>query len=178
MFSIVVFHSDAPRIVYLKHHRAKSVGWASNSLCNGYLIQLKQRLHSSCKIDMTDTWTCKVCQWQSPSLRSTASYTVFHFVYNSDKSKLSLPRHTRNMSILLIRDLSLWNRYFQKHSQNAYLTIGLFRIFRNWNSTQNIWLRDTFLSGTVLNLKMTQSPHLWSTNMNGGEPTASNIFSL
>jgi hypothetical protein len=89
-YAIVAVPFETPKILYLKHYRASSDGWKTNLLCDGCSDTYKRVLapvttncamHISCK--------CNVCLRQPPSLRSMASYAVFHLRYNLEEFRLT-----------------------------------------------------------------------------------------
>jgi len=74
---------DSPKILYLRHHGAESSGWTQSSLCQRCARYYQPRTNpflpqctasSSCK--------CNVCVRQPSSVRSLASYAVFHITTN------------------------------------------------------------------------------------------------
>jgi len=88
MYAVVAITSDTPYILCIKHHRADSVGWATDSLCDICSNQYKG-IHSASIDDcnFSVSCKCKVCLRQPPSLRGLASHTVFHFISNIKQFK-------------------------------------------------------------------------------------------
>jgi len=90
MYGIVCVTLDTPKFLYLHHHGATSGGWPPDSLCGICMKEYQPILRpfignctgaSSCR--------CNVCQRRAPSLRSLASYTVFHLTYNLSEFTLT-----------------------------------------------------------------------------------------
>jgi len=80
-------------VFYVHHHGATSGGWTPYSLYKECLDEFRPILrHFIC--DCTGTRSCRfnVCLSQAPSLRSLASYTVFHLTFSL--SEFHLTRRT------------------------------------------------------------------------------------
>jgi len=90
MCAIVCVPLDTPTIFYLHHHGATSGGWTPDSLCKGCLEEFQPILRPFIG-NCTDTRSCRcnVCLRQAPSLRSLASYTVFHLTLHLSEFKLT-----------------------------------------------------------------------------------------
>jgi len=90
MYGIVCVPLDTPPFLYLHHHGATSGGWTLDSLCKVCLNEF-QTILKLFICDCTGTRSCKykVYLSQAPSLRSLASYTVFHLTFNLADFKLS-----------------------------------------------------------------------------------------
>jgi hypothetical protein len=153
-------------VVWLQIHYAMDVLYNENKPYIASVI-LTWRIHAAA-----------VCRRQPPSLRSTASYTVFHFVYSLDKSELSsattCPQYVYYVHKGSLSVEQIFPETFPKR-------ISHYRSLSNLPKLKfhtNVWLPTTLLRGTVRYLNMTQSLNLWSTNLCGGAPTTTNIFSL
>jgi hypothetical protein len=88
-FNIVAVLFTTPKILYLKHHRANSEGWITNSLCDLCFDEFKEillPLVGNCSFGLS--WKCNLCLLQPPSLRSLASQTVFHLTCNVKQYEL------------------------------------------------------------------------------------------
>ena len=83
MYAIVSVPLSTPTVFYLRHHRAASEGWTSGSQCTECSKEFKLLLQPFVG-NCTKTYSCRcnVCLRQPPSLRSLASYTVFHLTFN------------------------------------------------------------------------------------------------
>jgi len=90
MYGIVSDPFDTPTVLYLHHQGATSGGWTPDSLCKECLNEFQPILRLFI-CDCTGTRSCKrnVGLRQAPSLRSLASYTVFHLNFNLSEFKLT-----------------------------------------------------------------------------------------
>jgi len=81
---------DSPKILYLRHHGAESSGWTQTSLCKRCVKYYQPRTKPFLP-QCTDSSSCEcnVCVRQPPSLRSPASYTVFHITANISEFTLT-----------------------------------------------------------------------------------------
>lgn len=83
-------HFNTLKILYLKHHRADSEGWITNSLCDLCFDEFKGILVPivhNCMFGLS----CKynICLFQPPSLRGLASHVVFHLTFNVGQFELT-----------------------------------------------------------------------------------------
>jgi len=93
MYGIICVPLNSPKVFYLRHYGVTSGGWTQTTLCRPFFKDYRSRTDSflptytgssSCK--------CHVCLRQPSSLRSLASYTVFHITKNI--SEFTLPSRT------------------------------------------------------------------------------------
>jgi len=82
MYATVCVPLDTPTVLYLHHHVATSGGWTPDSLCKGCLEEFQPTLRHF-------IGRCNVCLRQALSLRSLASYTVFHLTHNLSEFTLT-----------------------------------------------------------------------------------------
>ena len=90
MYGIVCVPLDTPTVLYLHHHAATSGGWTPDYLCKVCLNEFQPILRPFI-CDSSSTRSCRynVCVRQAPSLRSLASYTVFHVTFNLSEFELT-----------------------------------------------------------------------------------------
>jgi len=83
MYGIVCVPLDSPKVLYLRHYETTSEGWTQTSLCRPCFKDYRTRSNPFLPTCMgSSSCRCQVCLRQPPSLRSLASYTVFHITYN------------------------------------------------------------------------------------------------
>ena len=93
MYWIVCDPLASPKVLYFRHHGTTSGGWTQNSICRKCFMNYRPILDPflpACTI--SSSCRCHVCLRQPPSLRSLASYTVFHITNNL--SEFTLPSGT------------------------------------------------------------------------------------
>jgi len=85
-----VFPFVSPTVLYLRHHRATSGGWTQSSLCTPCFLNYMPVLGDFIPM-CTYSSSCRfqVCLRQPPSLRSLASYSVFHITNNLSEFTVS-----------------------------------------------------------------------------------------
>jgi len=90
MYGIVCVPLNSPKVLYLRHYGFTSGGWTQTSLCRTCLKGYRSRTDSFL-LTCTGSSSCKfhVCLRQPSSLRSLASYTVFHITNNISEFTLS-----------------------------------------------------------------------------------------
>ena len=91
-YGIVAVPLDSPRILYLQHHGAESSGWTQSSLCQRCARHYQPQTYPflpQCTASASSSCKCNVCVRQPPSLRSLASYTVFHITENLSEFTLT-----------------------------------------------------------------------------------------
>jgi len=89
-YGIVCVPLVSPTVLYLSHHRATSGGWTQSSLCTPCFLNYRLVLGDfipTCTY--SSSYRCHVCLRQPPSLRSLASYTVFHISNNLSEFTIS-----------------------------------------------------------------------------------------
>jgi hypothetical protein len=91
MFAIRTVPLDKDlRVLYLKHHRTASDGWAIRSLCYTCRNECKNNIRNLMnKCDLSGNCTCNLCLRQPRSLRVLASRTVFHLTKIIEDLKLT-----------------------------------------------------------------------------------------
>jgi len=90
MYGIVCVPLDSPNVHYLRHYGAISGGWMHNSLCRTCFRNYRPILDPFVPaFTGSSSCTCHVCLRQPLSLRSLASYTVFHITNNLSEFTLS-----------------------------------------------------------------------------------------
>jgi len=91
MYAIVaVPFGDEPTILYLQHLRAASDGWPTDFLyvyCLEEFQQVLAPIVGNCNLERCCRWN--VCLSQTPTLRNSASYTVFHVTFNVNQFTLN-----------------------------------------------------------------------------------------
>ena len=89
-YGIVCFRLDSPKVLYFRHNGTASGCWTQNSLCRPCFGNYRHRVDPFLP-EFTDSSSCRchVCLRQPPSLRSLASYTVFHITNNLSEFTLS-----------------------------------------------------------------------------------------
>jgi len=89
-YGIVCVPLDSPKILYLRHHGAQSSGWTQSSLCRRCAKYYQSKTtHFLPTCTASSSCKCNVCVRQPPSLRSLASYTVFHITANISEFTLT-----------------------------------------------------------------------------------------
>ena len=80
----------SPKVLYLRHHGTSSGGWTQDVLCKPCLGDYRHRFDPFVP-ECTDSRSCRchVCLRKPRSLRSLASYTVFHIPNNFSEFTLS-----------------------------------------------------------------------------------------
>jgi len=80
----------SPTILYFRHHIAASGGWTQTSLCRPCVLNYRPVFENFIP-ECSDSTSCRchVCLRQPPSLRSLASYVVFHITNNLSEFTLS-----------------------------------------------------------------------------------------
>jgi len=91
MYAIVaVPFGDEPTILYLQNHRVASDGCPTDFLCVYFLEEFQQVLApivGNCSLERS--FRCHVCLRQQPTLRGSASYTLFHLTFNVNQFTLN-----------------------------------------------------------------------------------------
>jgi len=82
MCGIICVPLDTPTDFYLHHHGDTSGGWSPDSVYKECLEEFQTILRPFIgKYTGTRSWRYNVCLCQAPSLRSLASYTIFHLFF-------------------------------------------------------------------------------------------------
>jgi len=87
---IVCVPFDSPKVLYLRHNGVTSRGWMQNTLCRPCFGNYMPVINSFIPMcTNSNSCSCHVCLRQPPSLRSLASFTVFHISNNLSEFTLS-----------------------------------------------------------------------------------------
>jgi len=89
-YGIVCVPFDSPTVLYHRHYGATSGGWTQTSLCLPCYKAFRPNTRSFLPACTSpSSCRCHVFLRQSPTLRSLASYTVYHVTYNLSEFTLS-----------------------------------------------------------------------------------------
>ena len=77
-----------PTMLYLQSHRANSDGWR-DIFCSSCKVRFMDVLQKFALSKLPENCSCRVCNFQPPSLQASASHVVFNHTFNLETFRLT-----------------------------------------------------------------------------------------